>query len=632
MSGIFGIFNRNDTPVDQKIVNTILDGISYWEPDDRGTWLHGPVALGHTMLWNTPESKFEHLPNKQDHLAITMDARLDNREELAEQLDITNRPLEQITDSDFILAAYQKWGAECPKYLLGDFAFAIWDEKKQQLFCTRDHIGVKQFYFHLTDTLFVFSNDLKGLVKHPELPKEINDEAVANFLVNSQLISTTLTFFKEIEKLPPAHTLILTASKVHQKCYWRLEDAPKIKLSDTKAYAKKLRELLEQAVYDRIRSTYPITSHLSGGLDSSSLAVIAARKLKEKKKRLIAFNWLHEPQNNDDPDHYEWKNSKHIANIEGIKHHYIALNTKDMYQSIKGRNIVFGNTTAGWYESNVRNNAQQQGVRTILSGWGGDELITYHGQSYYSDLLGRFKLNKLFIELIYIAKLKKWEFRSILSFIFRKLLIPRIPRSYYCYLPKITCDDKNVSELIKKEFAPFVKREINKIQILTEQPYPTIKQHMLAYFKYGHIQSRIDSWAASAMESRLEYSFPLLDKRVVEFALGIPPEFFVHYGVGRYLYKKAVEELVPDEILWKDHKIELKRGERLLLHYSELFKMQIEELNNSDIDSDYVDIAKLKYMLQKTKSFCLKNKDNEIRQIMEIMALMRILNININQK
>lgn len=138
MSGIFGIFNRNGNAVDKQIVETMLEATSYWEPDESGTWINGPVVLGHTMLWNTPESKYEHLPLEKDVLVLTMDARIDNREELARDLELPNRPLEEVGDSEFILAAYVKWGEACPKYLVGDFAFAIWDEKKTAtVLCSR---------------------------------------------------------------------------------------------------------------------------------------------------------------------------------------------------------------------------------------------------------------------------------------------------------------------------------------------------------------------------------------------------------------------------------------------------------------------------------------------------------------
>ena len=146
MSGIFGIFNRNSKAVDKQIVETMLDATS-WSPDERGTWIDGPVAVGHTMLWNTPESKYEHLPLENSSYVLTMDARIDNRDELLEQLELPDRHMLEVGDSEFILAAYRKWGEECPKYLLGDFTFSIWDEEKQQLFCERDHICVKPLYY-----------------------------------------------------------------------------------------------------------------------------------------------------------------------------------------------------------------------------------------------------------------------------------------------------------------------------------------------------------------------------------------------------------------------------------------------------------------------------------------------------
>jgi len=145
VSGIFGVFNRNTKRVNKDTINIMLDAMSYWESDDHGIWINGTVAFGHTMLWNTPESKYEHLPLEKNAYVLTMDARIDNRDELAKELVLPDLPLEKIGDSEFILSAYRKWGEDCPKYLLGDFAFAIWDGNKRQLFCARDHVGIKQW-------------------------------------------------------------------------------------------------------------------------------------------------------------------------------------------------------------------------------------------------------------------------------------------------------------------------------------------------------------------------------------------------------------------------------------------------------------------------------------------------------
>ena len=571
MSGIFGIYNRNGKPVEKDIAITMLDAMSYWDPDERDVWIDGSVALGHTMLWNTPESKHEHLPLQENVYVLTMDARIDNRDELAKEIELPNRPLSEVGDSEFILGAYKKWGKECPKHLLGDFSFAIWDEKKQQLFCARDHVGVKQFYYHLSDELFLFGNDLKGLTKYPDISQTINDEAVANYIVNHQLLSNTITFFETFKKLPPAHTLIVTKTTIEEKCYWRLEDTPKVKLPNAEAYAKKLRELLKEAVYARMRSDYLITSHLSGGLDSSSIAVLAARKLKEKGEKLLAFNWLHEPGEGDDPEHHEWANSKMIAEAEGIDHHYVTLTAEDIYKYMSERDIAYGETATFWYEYPVREATQKRGSRTILSGWGGDELVSYHGQSFYSDLFVHGKFLKLFKELNVKVK-KKTNIKHILSILYHYLLMPLLPRSLYCKMPKVTCSEASFS-FVKKEFMDVVKKERNRSRVLTRQPQKTIRDHMLAYWKNGHIQSRIESWERASVSNHLEYAYPLLDKRILEFAVSVPAEYFINSGNGRYIFYLVVKEYLPKKILSVQKVYEPNRINHLAMMTLAAFKL-----------------------------------------------------------
>ena len=156
MSGILGILNRDGRAIKSELVEKMHHNMSTWNPDVKHIYLSNSVALGHAMLWNTPESKYENLPLESHACVLTMDARIDNRDELFMELDLPDKPLGEIGDSEFILAAYIKWGEECPKYLLGDFSFALWDEQKQQIFCARDHVGVKQFYYYVSDDIFVF--------------------------------------------------------------------------------------------------------------------------------------------------------------------------------------------------------------------------------------------------------------------------------------------------------------------------------------------------------------------------------------------------------------------------------------------------------------------------------------------
>jgi asparagine synthase (glutamine-hydrolysing) len=130
-----------------------------------------------------------------------------------------------VGDSELILAAYRKWGAECARHLLGDFAFAVWDGKKQELFCARDHVGVKPLYFFRSDEMFAFATEMKALLELPGVPREVNEERIAKYLMVAY-DSHADTMFAHIERLPPAHTLRTSARGVEIRRYWDLRDAP----------------------------------------------------------------------------------------------------------------------------------------------------------------------------------------------------------------------------------------------------------------------------------------------------------------------------------------------------------------------------------------------------------------------
>ena len=233
MSAIFGLFNRNIKSIKESSILWMDEALSYWESDDHGIWWSDFIMLGHRMLWNTLESKSEHLPlpldQKNKTFVINSDARLDNRDALAKELILPDRPLSEIGDSEFILAAYLKWGKECPKYLLGDFVFVIWDEKKQQLFCARDHIGIKSFYYYLSDDLFIFSSDIRGLISHPLIVQKYNDRAIAMFLSEDfGFHDTRDTFFEKITKLPAATSMIITKDRSSESVYWDIKNIPTV--------------------------------------------------------------------------------------------------------------------------------------------------------------------------------------------------------------------------------------------------------------------------------------------------------------------------------------------------------------------------------------------------------------------
>lgn len=580
MSGFFGIFNRNSRTVEKKTVTTMLEAMSYWEPDEKSTWINGPVALGHTMLWNTPESKYEHLPLEKDIYVLTMDARIDNREELIEELELPDRPLEETGDSEFILAAYVKWGEDCTKHLLGDFAFAIWDERKKEIFCARDHIGIKSFYYYIDDSTFIFSNDIRVLFANKNIPKTIDDCKVYHYLIEAY--NPSLTFFKTIKKLDSAATFKVGMNNYKKLIYWKAENSAKIELASIEDYANKLRELLESAVSVRTRSTFPVASHLSGGLDSSTIAVLSHRELKKNNKQLYTYNWTY----HDGTDYYEWNNSHKIAISEGIEHTDIKLDEHIIRNFYLTKNIIFNDMEFMIYEDVVRKKANKQNVKTILSGWGGDELITNHGGGYYTEVF--WKVNPFYA----IYKLYKEETGSTRRFLrLLKMCYQLFVRPIYKKFGKQ--DTHNYENLY------CTQSNFNHCKALKSTNHKPIasfssRNRKLDMFNSGHIVNRIESWTSASFEDRMEYRYPLLDKRLIEFALGIPSELYRMNGYGRYLFRYSIKGILSDEFRWNTVKSEPKRVAILLeVMFSAQLKIIKESYSEDCAKNIFIDFSKL---------------------------------------
>ncbi len=561
MSGIFGVFNRNGKPVDKEVVRLMLDANSYWEPDDSGTWIKGQVALGHTMLWNTPESKYEHLPSQKDYLVITMDARLDNREELADKLDLMDRPIDRFTNSDFILESYRKWGEDCPKYLLGDFAFAIWDEKQQQLFCARDHVGIKPFYYYLDNNKFIISNEIQVLLAHVDLENVLDENAMAFYLKHGFLSDLDMTFYKNVHKLHPATSFTVMADKEKKRTYWKAEECPKIRYNSLDEYICRARELLEKAVDARIRSIYPIASHLSGGIDSSSIAVLASRKLNKSGHVLTGFNWIPVLDESAETDYFEWGNSKKIAVLENIEHQAVDLSENDILELYKTRDIRNGDTITFWYEHQVQKHASKRNIRVILSGTGGDEFISNNSYGYIAGFLWRGEFKRAYRAFRLEGMGSKHPYLGSVKRFYSQVIHPSIPDWLYCMYNGTYCCFNEVSKYINPLLAKSIKRLKANDKLLKSIG---IRNKMLNACNDGLIQTRVESWNVSGRSKKIEYRYPLLDKRIVEFALGIPEEIFRQNGNGRFLFRRVIKGLLPQKIIWSNTKYEPRRVEKYI--------------------------------------------------------------------
>ena len=611
MSAVFGIFNRTKKVLNTTSFQTLNNTLSYWEADETGSWVNDSVSLGHRMLWNTPESKLEKLPHvthiDNQTFVITIDARLDNRDALQEELKLLHIPLDELTDSMIVLTAYEKWGETCAKHLLGDFVFVIWDEDKEQLFCVRDQIGIKPFYYYLDDDLFIFSNDIRGLTTLKKAQK-YNDTSIAMFLsADLGFYNERDTFFKEIHKLPAATSLIVTKSKVLESIYWDIDNISKVHYDSFDAYVLKLRELLLDAVKVRVRATYPVASHLSGGIDSSAIAVLAARELKQRDTSLYSFNWVATPEGEHDPDYIEWGYATQLAKKEGITQIPIKMNADYLAHLYDTINVTTDDGSYFFEEYLVRDEAEKYGVRTILSGWGGDDLISYDGYAYLSGLLRQGKVLKALKDIYYFYDYKNIKYRYLRTL--KKAIKELVYPYFYKHMSGLYTEEdskQNTLDFTHEEFGKFARTlSFDKLEF-----HAGAHNEQKALFKSGHIVQRIEAWAASAHGKKMEYVYPLLDRRIVEFALGVPEDLYRwREGHERFFFRSAISDFLPKHIAWESKNGEPLHGDAWVqLWFDGLFLWMKNNEKMGDSRNYYIDRSKI---IKRIKVY-FENKENQI--------------------
>jgi asparagine synthase (glutamine-hydrolysing) len=208
MSGICGIVNIDGAPVDRQLLQQLTAFMAFRGPDAHDTWMDGSVGFGHTLLRTTFEAEHEHQPLSLDGTVwITADARIDGQAELKKKLEAKGRTnLAPANDAELILHAYHAWGEDCVSHLIGDFAFAIWDGPRKQLFCARDHFGVRPFFYSKIGQVFVFSNTLNCVRQHPVVSDALNDLSIADHLLFEFIQDPTATAFADIQRLAPANS------------------------------------------------------------------------------------------------------------------------------------------------------------------------------------------------------------------------------------------------------------------------------------------------------------------------------------------------------------------------------------------------------------------------------------------
>ena len=290
MSALAGIWRLDEEPDARKSCARMLSAQRIYGPHAVACWNGGFVAMGRALFRLVHEDRFDRQPliGEVGQLVLVADLRLDNRDELADALEIDRDRRRTLCDAAILLAAYDRWSEACLDRILGDYAFALYDARRRRLLLARDPLGQRPLHYHCGRNLFAFASMPKGLHALPGIPREVDEERVAEFLVLLPE-SGPRTFYREIARVEPGHLLAFDGSGISSRRYWEPKRVTLV-LKHPRDYVEGLREQVDRATRARLRGAEAaVGAHLSAGLDSSIVAGTAARQLAAAGGRVIAF-------------------------------------------------------------------------------------------------------------------------------------------------------------------------------------------------------------------------------------------------------------------------------------------------------------------------------------------------------
>ncbi len=611
MSGIVGIYYLDQQSVESKKLEAMLDILAHRGSDGVDLWCQNNVGLGHRMLWTTPESLLEKLPLQDNakQLTITADARIDNREELISLLALKDLPAEKITDSQIILEAYQKWGKDCPEKLIGDFAFAIWDERKHQLFCARDHFGVKPFYYYSSNSIFAFASEVKAILCLSEVPRKLNEVRIGDYLA-SMFEDRVITFYQEILRLPPAHSLTISTNQIEIKSYWSLDPNKQLLLDSDEEYAAQFRQIFTEAVRCRLRSHTQAGTMLSGGLDSSSITCTARQVMDEQgiTTELPTFSAIFDEVKECDERTY----INSVLEQGGYEPNYIYGDKRSPLADI---DKVLWHQDEPLYAFNLFLNtglydlAQKQGVKVILDGFDGDSTIS-HGVGHLRDLARQGKWLALWQELRGYTRnfdLPFWKMQRayILNYGINPLIeeskpLKLVRRLWRGLIRRIKAKSSKPAVSWNTGLNPDFIEQIDLEQRRQTQRKPLIESQIYQRAEHNYSLVRgvmpytLEVLDRAAASYGIELRFPFWDKRLVEFCLSLPPEQKIRQGWTRMIMRQGLKGILPPEIEWRGGKSNLgpNFSHGLFTFERQRIKSLLDE--NSESIAHYADLKVLR--------------------------------------
>jgi asparagine synthase (glutamine-hydrolysing) len=545
------------------LVSTLLRGMceygghgDSWVAADPGA----SVALG-VIPWRvTPEDESYRGPvvSRDGSIVLVADARIDNRDELASALLLTSGDLRAMCDAALILAAYEAWGQRAPTQLIGDFAFIVWDSRRRELFAARDGMGNRVLFYHQRGPHIALATTPHALTTLPGVKARLDEEKVAEFLVLLQRPENT--FYEGIRRLPAGHTLTVRDGRVQLDRFWSPYPDRRLRFRSNEEYAEGMLNVLYEAVRSRLRSTAPVGIMMSGGLDSSSVAVVAADLLAKRGERLTAFHAA--PREGFEGDVRSGWVADETEDVRVVAQAYpsieLAIRRPDESTPFDDAELSFRMTgapprntgNAPWVYG-VYRMAGERGARVMLVGNKGNATISHTGYRSLRDSVLRGNVVRVWREVNALGRKSGQGRRNIIR---RNIIKPLTPALFTAISRRLSARPilpvwETTDSAIRPEFARLMHVEDRVRE--ARRDYSHVVRMSDLEFRVSVLTSGIDSmdlYSGYRPWFGVETRDPTADRRVIEYCFGISGDQYLLDGEARSLVRRAMKGKLPDQV------------------------------------------------------------------------------------
>lgn len=549
MCGITGALSFYFPP-SLEIITSMTTQLAHRGPDDQQFYQDQTIALGHRRLSIIdPQLGQQPMQSADGRFICILNGEIYNFKELKSILTHKGCTFTTHSDTEVLLSAFQVFGKDCLHYLNGMFAFAIWDKKEQELFIARDRMGQKPLYYIKTPQSFVFASEIKALLKHPEVEKQINPNGLIKYL-SLEYIPAPHTIYKGIKKLLPAHYLSIKENQFNIQPYWTFPTPMGQTNYSLETAKQELHDLMKQSVKQRLVSDVPLGLFVSGGLDSSIISLLAS----EERKDLTSFGIGFEDASFDEST-YIHSISQHL----GTDHFHQMVKAQDLLNIVDQIPIILDEPMAdpSIIPTTIVSKLASKQVKVVLGGDGSDELFA----GYPTYLAHRLALDStLSLEPVQYF-LDKWQpSDKNISLDFKvKRFIKGLkysnPLRHIIWMA--TDSPENIQALFKPDYLELISKEhiyqeiidyFNRCQGKTIEKILYLDSHT---YLQDDILTKVDR---ASMYASLEARSPFLDPHLVSWVARLPLKFKLHFFNHKYLLKETFKAHLPPEIVQRSKK------------------------------------------------------------------------------